>query len=1327
MERDFSVYIQDATRDFTGRTWFFQALNDWLAHSAVPIFLLTGEPGAGKTAIAARLAQFSRGEAEPGSLPQLQPGFLSGIHFCSARDVGWSSPHSFVESLALQLAKRHPVFQNELLRQAARAGSGITITTHQTLHGSVTAGANVTGVRIEHLHFDRLSAVEGFTRALREPLEVLLRTDDSQQVVILVDALDEALSDSDISIVQLLAGMGHMPPGWRLILTSRPEPRVQSKFLQAMQLALADQRYASATAEDVRAYVKLRIAQAPPLAAQAAALSAEGRRAAETQIAAAGNLQYLAFLLDEMAQGQRTLTALEGLPAGLDGLYHDSLARVTDAHPGAWEQRFEPIVGVLSVAQAGLTHVQLQNFTGQTEVVRNLKTLWQFIQPTQRAGAAEKLYQLYHQSLADFLQRPDLAGQDWQTPNSFYSPARQWHLRIADYYWAAHRNSWAHCDEYGLLYLPLHLRQLDAYERLCTLVDCRDWYEAKLALTAHEDAYLADLNAVWEMARERDAELARQGQPLAHLGREVRCALAMSSLGGLSEEIPPALLRAMVSRGIWALVDATTAARRNPDAYRKALALVSLNSVAPNTETRAALAREGLQATPDIYEPWSRAEARFKLAKGLLGEERERVEREAFDEMLVLTSENRKTDTLAWIAALLPETFLPEAFTTALHFEDGYNQEKALAALAPRLSPDLLQQAIDLLADKQAQGSPALLAAQLGHLPEAERAGRARLILEQVSALDDEYRRDLALKMLAPHLSGELLTEAALLARRRQHFHSDCLTAFARRFAELGDAEEALQLLHFLSLPVFSSLQQVITLNALLDVLSPAVSGPQQATTLNALLDVLSAAHLPALREIVQEMTNPYWRAEALGLLACAFPGNVEDAVLQGILAARSLNDADHRAFLLVVLAAYLPEESKRLAFALMPNIKDLFVRTNALAILAPHLPADLLAPALELATCLGEDRYEVQAVKSLVPYLPEPRLEQALEHSWYWDVHEQLVLAPILSPFLSSALRKRAIEQVRWHLHIAADDQSALLCALVPKLGHCRHTRCGFLDQSVLLCALVPELLEEELQQMLTTARTMQGDNASYGLRLLATLLPHLPDAEQSAVFAEAWAILRSTPSYLIDEPTHAALAIYLARKQRFTEAFSFLENLNSPREWMAKALTEMVPWLSKEWLPKTRELARNLAWPTSVHVLAQLQPRMAEDPILELTDRLLAHRSRLTPTDLAPLLPHLPTEKRRELLCIALTMTEELVGERERVRALGVLGPYLLADWETLPLDQLYALFAGVLRAAAGGSRKDLLDTLRLLTPVVIALGGAQVAEDIFTAVQEAGHWWQ
>jgi Cdc6-like AAA superfamily ATPase len=83
---NFDGYIDRLTDRFTGREWLFeQHIDPWLQQqSKEQFYLLTGEPGVGKSAIAQRLTQFS--QSQESLHPDLLPSFLNAIHICSARD-----------------------------------------------------------------------------------------------------------------------------------------------------------------------------------------------------------------------------------------------------------------------------------------------------------------------------------------------------------------------------------------------------------------------------------------------------------------------------------------------------------------------------------------------------------------------------------------------------------------------------------------------------------------------------------------------------------------------------------------------------------------------------------------------------------------------------------------------------------------------------------------------------------------------------------------------------------------------------------------------------------------------------------------------------------------------------------------------------------------------------------------------------------------------------------------------------------------------------------------------------------------------------------------
>ena len=236
---DFSCYITERTGDFTGREWVFQAINNWLADpDSLRFFLLTGEPGSGKTAIASRLAQFSQGVvAPPGGLTHLTPDFLSALHFCSTRDSRWINPYVFAESLAMQLAQRYPACAKALAEKSGDRQIRIEVQQH------IEQGQGI-GVVINRLDVSGVPPEDAFNRVVREPLEALFQNGFDQPVVILVDALDESLAYSgDVDIVFLLSRLDKLPAEVRFLLTSRQDEHVEKAFLDAEELVLSSARF----------------------------------------------------------------------------------------------------------------------------------------------------------------------------------------------------------------------------------------------------------------------------------------------------------------------------------------------------------------------------------------------------------------------------------------------------------------------------------------------------------------------------------------------------------------------------------------------------------------------------------------------------------------------------------------------------------------------------------------------------------------------------------------------------------------------------------------------------------------------------------------------------------------------------------------------------------------------------------------------------------------------------------------------------------------------------------------------------------------------------
>jgi hypothetical protein len=494
---DYQSYVTERAGSFTGREWVFESIHSWLEQgSSSRYFLLTGEPGCGKTAVAARLTQFSQGDvAPPSGCDSFALGFLSAVHFCFARDSTWTDPRVFARSLSMQLLKGYPddyasalAQDSERTRIEGKAEAGVAQT-----------GAIVAGVYVQNLILSSLSATEAFNRSVRQPLENLYAQGFDQPVTILVDSLDEAMSYADgTTIVDLLSSIEKLPPPVRLVLTCRPDARIENRFQDADGLVLSAPEYDEENGKDIRAYLERRLGSEAELKVLVEALPPSRRDQVVATLAekSDGNFLYGKFLLDGIARGQRSLKEIDRLPPGLDGLYADSLGRVIRLGKKEWSEEYGPVIGVLSVAQEALSLAQLQFLTEreQTRLWNCLSDLEQFIEPVEppklprrHEEEAEQRYRLYHESVIDFLGRPLLEGRRKSSRNPYYLPAAEWHRRVADRYCAAGAGSWRAWDDYGLSHAPSHLAEAARRhgsperhrltERLVGLVAHRDFQE----------------------------------------------------------------------------------------------------------------------------------------------------------------------------------------------------------------------------------------------------------------------------------------------------------------------------------------------------------------------------------------------------------------------------------------------------------------------------------------------------------------------------------------------------------------------------------------------------------------------------------------------------------------------------------------------------------------------------------------------------------------------------------------------------------------------------------------------------------------------------------
>ena len=460
-----------------GREWALRQVADWLQTGTERLFLLTGEPGSGKSVLAGWLAgagpNLPDENPDAAALARVRAAW-SAACFCMTRgqDGADITPAWFVTSLARQLATRHQAFSDaflrvnlpELVRQEVQDNSG-TVIGH-----------------IGDLDVTLPDARDRYAQGVVEPLRAMAEAQPDRTIAILVDGVDEAFVGPEPTVVSLLARSASLPANVRFLVTSRNERTLvtllEDAFGDVRRLDLSTGDDAARNEDDIRLFVRRRLADNTELAGRIEAPATVDSVVEHLARQAAGNFLFIDFLVDELAKGSRSLTDTDDLPTGLADLYRQYLQRIVpgsaerDRGP-AWGDHYQPLLGSISVALPAAPADRLVRWLEweDDDLSRFLQaveqvTEWEPAEPAAEGGGG---WRLYHRSMADFLATKyvDDRGSD----NRFYVAPPKQHDRIVRHYQRARAElwagDWANCDDaYCLRNLVRHMQaSLPALER----------------------------------------------------------------------------------------------------------------------------------------------------------------------------------------------------------------------------------------------------------------------------------------------------------------------------------------------------------------------------------------------------------------------------------------------------------------------------------------------------------------------------------------------------------------------------------------------------------------------------------------------------------------------------------------------------------------------------------------------------------------------------------------------------------------------------------------------------------------------------------------------
>ncbi|MEG4986619.1 ATP-binding protein [Microcoleus sp. BR0-C5] len=340
--------IQDRIKDFTGRKFVFEAINEFLRTKPKGYFVLQAEPGVGKSAILAACVVMLKRRCV--------------THFNSQPD-GIINAETFLENACIQLIEgfnlkdKYPVMPENAFKNNNFLGR---------LLGEVSAESS-----------------------------------SGKKVIFVVDALDEVDLQSQSKGSNVLYLPNDLPENVYFIVSKRPAflpmPPKRTVF-DLMQ-------YGAESLEDVKAYLAKRTEKSELIQHW---INAQGLQREQFVTAVAQKSEkkfiYLRHVLDEIESGTYNDVNLNDLPAGLEEYYQKHWLQMIGSEDDLLELKVK-IIYVLSKAHEAVSRGWIAKSVQETdfEVQQVLKKWDSFLRQEQVKG--EVRYNIYHNTFREFLEK----------------------------------------------------------------------------------------------------------------------------------------------------------------------------------------------------------------------------------------------------------------------------------------------------------------------------------------------------------------------------------------------------------------------------------------------------------------------------------------------------------------------------------------------------------------------------------------------------------------------------------------------------------------------------------------------------------------------------------------------------------------------------------------------------------------------------------------------------------------------------------------------------------------------------------------------------------
>jgi hypothetical protein len=350
--REFQALVRERTKNFIGRDFIFNAIDDILKDPVFPsgYIVISGEPGVGKTALVAQLVK-TRGY----------------VHHFNIASQNIRSVRDFLANICAQLIVRFALNHTFLPENAAK-DSGFLV------------------------------------QLLAEAAE----KHPGERIVILIDALDEAEDFGLVPNANRLYLPLALPPGVFIILTTREKAEYRLLVDHRKDIYLQDDDPANLA--DVRDYVKAFINQHKGEMSDRIARWGIEEEEFVNGITekSQGNFMYLVHVLCDIQDGRLTpenIDNIHKLPLGLREYYQRHWRAMRDLDKDRFEKYQKPVICILATIHEPVTVDIVCELTQLAPmIVKDVIAEWREFLNEDKNKEGMSLYRVYHTSFQDFLQ-----------------------------------------------------------------------------------------------------------------------------------------------------------------------------------------------------------------------------------------------------------------------------------------------------------------------------------------------------------------------------------------------------------------------------------------------------------------------------------------------------------------------------------------------------------------------------------------------------------------------------------------------------------------------------------------------------------------------------------------------------------------------------------------------------------------------------------------------------------------------------------------------------------------------------------------------------------